>query len=736
MKLWRPNANPIPRLVYLLMLHKKSWPVGPSLLLLLDIVVEAQIQHQSYLELWSRLKNLDEAIKRNTHFQKSEHTYQVIRNRHHSTQPYFLLVKGDIVCSSDKPMLVPCESHGTNEWRVLETTTRLQLEEIFRIRPLIRGRFDLTYHLLVSVASLLLGIFFLLTSISVTTALPFIIATLPLVRNLIFLYTNSRMHLLAEQLQKSTTGYDESQEIDEFDEEALPPTKDIVLGFRNTLSYMHKMLIRPSDQLFWNSDLTVSFGTVTFMNFLDKPYLLSMPFQLPDQILLPSKNNVSTGLRLIQGSQLNPFDIGLDLGHYDIEPCAFKAVGVGLSLFSSCNLRATNIAHPAFAQDVLNILCPCGIARALGFRPGLWKEYTVQESIVTPNVTARFISQAIDPQVHLFAIGDLGEILPFCSFSWSENEIIPFGQESRNTLMELAENLKVHGYHTVAISYRPCRPGTKLKLHKHNHVFLGFVIFSTHPRNQVSEFIHDLGAAGIRFVFFSTESEVTTKAFGSRLGLEMDWNSCILFSAPPTSAHLSASAFEFSDPKSKLPRGVQNVRPHLLNVDDIPLRLSLFAECDPESIAEMIKIYQENDEVVISVGLASSLKNLKLLAQADLGIVMDPPAKDAGSQAVLLESMITSILCPLRMPNDASLYFFTELLREARTLFRAMIASINLFVISQSFLFLSNVWTVWSGSTPNTVATAGVCLVFIPTLCFTVLLSDYESDCMKQMPGN
>lgn len=731
MKLWRPNANPIPRLVYLLILYTCSWPVGPTLLLFLDLAIECQIQHQSYTELWSRLKNLDEAIKRNTNFQRTEETYQVVRNGHHSTQPYFLTVKGDIICSSVKPNLVVCEPHGLNEWRVLETTTRMRLEEIFRIRPLVKSRFDLAYHLSVSVASVMLGLLFLLTNITAATALPFLIVTLPLVRNLLFLYTNSRMHLLAEQLQKSTTGYDESQEIDEFDEEALPPTKDIILGFQNTLEYMYKMLIRPSDQLFWNSDLTVAFGTVTFMNFLDKPYLLSMPFQLPDQILLPRKDNVSTGLRLIQRSNSNPFEVGLDLGHDENEPSAFKAVGIGLSLFSGCNLRTTNIAHPAFAQDVLKILCPCGIARALGFRPGLWKEYSVQESIVTSNVTARFISQANDPQVHLFAIGDLGEILPFCSFSWSQDEIIPFSNEFRTTLMELADNLKVHGYHTVAVSYRPCRPGPKLKLHKHNHIFPGFVIFSTHPRDQIREFINDLGAAGIRFVFFSTDSEVTTKAFGSRLGLEMDWNSCILFSVPPTSTHLSAQEIEFSDPKSKLPRGVQNVRPHLLNVDDIPLRLSLFAECDPDSTAEMIKIYQENDEVVISVGLASSLKNLRLLAQADLGVVMEPPQKDAGSQVVLLESILTSILCPLRMPNDASPYFFTELLREARTLFRTMIASINLFVISQAFLFFAN---LWSGKY-NSAASAAISLGFIPALCFTVLLSDYESDCMKQMAG-
>lgn len=62
--------------------------------------------------------------------------------------------------------------------------------------------------------------------------------------------------------------------------------------------------------------------------------------------------------------------------------------------------------------------------------------------------------------------------------------------------------------------------------------------------------------------------------------------------------------------KAQLPRGVENIRNHLEKVDDVPLHVSLFAECRPSSIREMCKIFQENGEVVCCIG--SSLNDLNV----------------------------------------------------------------------------------------------------------------------------
>lgn len=147
------------------------------------------------------------------------------------------------------------------------------------------------------------------------------------------------------------------------------------------------------------------------------------------------------------------------------------------------------------------------------------------------------------------------------------------------------------------------------------------------------DFIEDLGLAGIRFVYFSHTAERESKgkkksiklsgggkqtdsdvlAFAERLGLETDWNSCILLSNPDDE-DCGNGYIQTHDIKAQLPRGIDQIRPHLENVDDIPLHVSLFAECTPRAIKEMIRIFQENGEVVCCIGNALNVKNTESFA--------------------------------------------------------------------------------------------------------------------------
>lgn len=66
------------------------------------------------------------------------------------------------------------------------------------------------------------------------------------------------------------------------------------------------------------------------------------------------------------------------------------------------------------------------------------------------------------------------------------------------------------------------------------------------------------------------------QAFGYELGLETDWNSCI-----DLSERHEEGEVETSTPLEKLPRGICAVRPHLSEVDNVPLLVSLFSRCTP-----------------------------------------------------------------------------------------------------------------------------------------------------------
>lgn len=193
-----------------------------------------------------------------------------------------------------------------------------------------------------------------------------------------------------------------------------------------------------------------------------------------------------------------------------------------------------------------------------------------------------------------------------------------------------------------------------------NQVFLGMVSFQFRPKRDVVLLIEDLEIAGIRFVHFTADNEVRGKVFAEKLGLEAGWN-CHISLAPAqdddsvsiesdkelgcnisTSSTSSLSsvynAFH-SYIRAKLPKGVDKIRPHIKNVDNVPLLVPLFTDCSTDAIQEMIKILQENSEVVLCIGNAFNRDNLIVFSQANISLSLIPeyaespdcPMKEVGT---------------------------------------------------------------------------------------------------------
>ena len=177
-----------------------------------------------------------------------------------------------------------------------------------------------------------------------------------------------------------------------------------------------------------------------------------------------------------------------------------------------------------------------------------------------------------------------------------------------------------------------------------NQVFLGMVSFQFQPKGDIVLLIEHLENAGIRFVHFTAENEVRGKIFAEKLGLEAGWNCHISlmpaeddadvasenereFGSISTSSTSSLSsvynAFQ-SYIRAKLPKGVDKIRPHIKNVDNVPLLVPLFTDCSTEAIREMIEIMQENSEVVLCIGNACNRDNLIIFAQADISLSLIP----------------------------------------------------------------------------------------------------------------
>ncbi|XP_028263980.1 transmembrane protein 94 isoform X2 [Parambassis ranga] len=196
-------------------------------------------------------------------------------------------------------------------------------------------------------------------------------------------------------------------------------------------------------------------------------------------------------------------------------------------------------------------------------------------------------------------------------------------------------------------------------------IFMGMVSSQFQARLDTVRLIDALVTACIRFVYFSMEDELRSKVFAEKMGLETGWNCHISLTPngdspcdgapsspshcslhedsrdeaegpllPEEEAHSDLASFQPTDSdvpsfledcnRAKLPRGIHQVRPHLKNIDNVPLLVPLFTDCTPDTMCEMMKIMQENREVTCCLGSTANFRNSRLFLQSDISIALDP----------------------------------------------------------------------------------------------------------------
>ncbi|KAJ2614777.1 hypothetical protein H4S08_001537, partial [Coemansia sp. RSA 1365] len=322
-------------------------------------------------------------------------------------------------------------------------------------------------------------------------------------------------------------------------------------------------------------------------------------------------------------------------------------------------------------------------------------------------------------------------------------------------------------------------------------IFLGLATFSYEPKTDVCDFIEDLDVAGIRFVYFSRTKGRQSKAFAEELGLETDWNTCILLSSEADGTH-DVGYVEDHDIKARLPRGIENIRPHLAEVDDIPLQISLFAECTPESTREMIKIFQENGDIACCIGSALKDSNTLTFAVTDLAVGVEPiphfnrvvygygqhhvgstqashvaieasenataaaaathrsaaiPGHDAANDGSIstsgalvtqyaLGAALTCIPCPLFLQHDTSLYTLMQVISEARRLLGCVQQAAVLMALSCLALVIINLAAILCLLPPALTGYMQLWLLWVvaPVLGATLMFVPHDESIMSTMP--
>ncbi|KRZ58494.1 Uncharacterized protein T02_12874, partial [Trichinella nativa] len=87
----------------------------------------------------------------------------------------------------------------------------------------------------------------------------------------------------------------------------------------------------------------------------------------------------------------------------------------------------------------------------------------------------------------------------------------------------------------------------------------------------------------------------------------------------PSGMYGDSSDFLISN-QAQLPKGIDNIRPHLSSVDNVPLLVPLFTDCVEAATNEMLRIMQENDECVCVVGSSLNVDNAELFCTADVAL--------------------------------------------------------------------------------------------------------------------
>uniref|UniRef100_A0AAF5PZI1 Cation-transporting P-type ATPase C-terminal domain-containing protein n=1 Tax=Wuchereria bancrofti TaxID=6293 RepID=A0AAF5PZI1_WUCBA len=203
------------------------------------------------------------------------------------------------------------------------------------------------------------------------------------------------------------------------------------------------------------------------------------------------------------------------------------------------------------------------------------------------------------------------------------------------------------------------------------------------------------------------------------------------------------TGLEFFPNKAKLPSGetwnkrIKNIRPHLENVDNVPLLVNLFTDCDHFSCQRMIEIMQDYGEVVLVVGSSLNYFNSNIFGQGNCSITIEPqhPAlcskkifqNGNGLKSSIIATLLMGLCCDIVVfPNQTlDLISLISFCRHQLGTFRS---SFLFFIFSSTALTLQQTFTLLF--LPNVLSVFQVLLfiiIYVPLLSLSLMASPRDS---------
>jgi hypothetical protein len=284
--------------------------------------------------------------------------------------------------------------------------------------------------------------------------------------------------------------------------------------------------------------------------------------------------------------------------------------------------------------------------------------------------------------------------------------------------------------------------------------FVGVAGLVDFVRPKVESSIATLDNAGIRFVQFGAGTLQETRSFGARLGLKDEHNNCI-------SLREQDLTIDDAYVRARLPRGVDDIRRHLVTTDAIPLKVPMFCGARSVRTRSMLSVMQDNHEVVVALGSPLNHLNVRAMIQADIAIAAEPclrrgaavdgedvinraadelyfrPDPDTADQLAALTTLL-STACTLSLtPTTQTLPMTVSLIRQARLLLKQLAQCTDFIVQCGCGVALLHVLTLLLTGGPLLMSSAQTLLiinVMAPVVGFGVAYTPMDVDVMTLMP--
>lgn len=231
---------------------------------------------------------------------------------------------------------------------------------------------------------------------------------------------------------------------------------------------------------------------------------------------------------------------------------------------------------------------------------------------------------SIDKHCLTFAKGGSDELLQRCTYFLKDHEIIPLDDSLRNRCLTEADEMAASGLRVIATAYKES-DNIPEEL-SNDLVFTGLIGMIDPPRNEVPDAIQECKTAGIKVIMVTGDHPSTAKSIGLKLGL--------LDSGHKEVMHGNTMGdYENLDAEKK----------------KAWLRARIFARVSPKQKLDLVKLLQENHEVVGMTG--DGVNDAPALKKADIGIAMGLRGTQVAQESadmVLKDDSFSSIVVAIK----------------------------------------------------------------------------------------